>query len=787
MSYADGRIYFDFTANSAASQQVDDVIKLLRDWSSESKDMPPMTIIDKYVTMYIGLIKEIGYGGLNTTRQYILDLVKNIIADVVKNNIISNHTINNFFVNKMKINSYDSIDELNKDLIEMNNVANTVIDTKRMIRNHDIIKKRYNLNKLCGVFFTNYCSEIGFTIPLIFNICRKLDTYNLELPDKINLMCEELAYLLDTEFDYKENSSGRSIDRESMLYTIIPGVFTYILGTYSSDGIPTKVTRQVIDAAIRKLEKSSFFTQRGIIVFSNKDYLDTLKGAAVDVQASFFNVLAGYQIDGSINTKEGMLKFMGRLERMSYIYLKDYLWYVLYYYAIATNKMNNELNISISKSLNTIVSAQYKNTEDKIFAEHIKAFQLRTLIEFVNCLKINLFAYSEVDVEEKERTKNAISEINKVIDILMAEIDYSKIEKDQPVKIRDRKDDSGFPNQISTYECKALAASDYIADKLIKCVDEDTKKHFIDIACEKSIISNEAVGKFLNKALDTNPEFYDLDYMKSKLNETYNELSEDIHSTPTAEAYNTIGIITGLTNKIDSILSVPEIVREDAELVDYNTDDIDTTIEEVLNTNIDNYIIAETTSLVAGVPLQEMKLSSYANMVMDKFRQGYDYLNDKQKLVFDEIDRMADSFDRMDDKESRAEARMQIVKGKMLPPLSRCLKTLLLAGALSFINPWFGLLVIIIKYVTSRNATKEERQAVCDELEVEIQMIDRKINDAVEDKDYKLERKLRLLKKKMLVQYSKISFDNMVKWDRSLYMKSDTDETGSKITLKDEQ
>ena len=182
-----------------------------------------------------------------------------------------------------------------------------------------------------------------------------------------------------------------------------------------------------------------------------------------------------------------------------------------------------------------------------------------------------------------------------------------------------------------------------------------------------------------------------------------------------------------------------------------------------------------------------MKLSSYANMVMDKFRQGYDYLNDKQKLVFDEIDRMADSFDRMDDKESRAEARMQVVKGKMLPPLSRCLKTLLLAGALSFINPWFGLLVIIIKYVTSRNATKEERQAVCDELEVEIQMIDRKINDAVEDKDYKLERKLRLLKKKMLVQYSKISFDNMVKWDRSLYMKSDTDDTGSKITLKDEQ
>ena len=65
-------------------------------------------------------------------------------------------------------------------------------------------------------------------------------------------------------------------------------------------------------------------------------------------------------------------------------------------------------------------------------------------------------------------------------------------------------------------------------------------------------------------------------------------------------------------------------------------------------------------------------------------------------------------------------------------------------------------------------------------------MIDRKIQDAVDEKDYKLERKLRLLKKKMLVQYSKISFDNMVKWDNSLYMKSQTDETGQKIGLKED-
>ena len=64
-------------------------------------------------------------------------------------------------------------------------------------------------------------------------------------------------------------------------------------------------------------------------------------------------------------------------------------------------------------------------------------------------------------------------------------------------------------------------------------------------------------------------------------------------------------------------------------------------------------------------------------------------------------------------------------------------------------------------------------------------MIDRRIQDAVDDKDYKQERKLRVLKKKMLTQYSKLSYDNQTKWDRSLTMKDQADETGARITLKD--
>jgi hypothetical protein len=58
----------------------------------------------------------------------------------------------------------------------------------------------------------------------------------------------------------------------------------------------------------------------------------------------------------------------------------------------------------------------------------------------------------------------------------------------------------------------------------------------------------------------------------------------------------------------------------------------------------------------------------------------------------------------------------------------------------------------------------KERQMVVDELSVELKMIDKYIQDADDKKDYKKERELMLVKKKLQNQYSRLSYNINVEW-----------------------
>lgn len=185
--------------------------------------------------------------------------------------------------------------------------------------------------------------------------------------------------------------------------------------------------------------------------------------------------------------------------------------------------------------------------------------------------------------------------------------------------------------------------------------------------------------------------------------------------------------------------------------------------------------------------VQEMKISSYVTLALNRAKKVFDTLNDKQKAAFTTMDRIAHSIETWDDKDERDDARMRIVNGKMLPALSKCFKTVLAVGALSyFVSIYLGIVALVMKFVKAKNAEKKERQAIVDELEVELEMIDKRINHASDNGRTKEERNLRLLKKKLATRYTQIALKNIDKWDGSVVMKTDAEGTVSKYALKDE-
>lgn len=784
------RNYFDYATDSTTQMQK--LVSDCRDWKNQCTDLSSKDIIKKYIEKIYNADKHTTTDDYSKGLEYVMGLVRDILATVIENdNKINNTTIELLFKEFQPINTdsfkSDKLDELKK-------FCKNVIDTKRIKRNHEIISKRYNFKDLLRKeFLIGDRRDRHYHTPFIFSICRKLDTYNLELPEKINLMCEELAYLLDHEYRYAyivDRDESRNEDsRWETLKDIVPGVMTYILGTYSAEGIPEDVFNKVISAAASKVTNSSFFNANRI-ENSNVSYFNAIMNS--DDNEYFFSRLAKVQRNGDINTKRGLLNFIFSID--NFFDLDKLYYYVIYFYAIFTPTFER-FNLSLRKILNALVT----DTIEKSKTDSIESqlYKVETAFKVTSNFLKNLKPtnrYIEGEAEDfKERYQKVCDDLENVCKDINEKVFYFKSKKkveEESVKKEsvDVNDDTGLPLTISDYEKKILSSSEFMISRLNESVED--KQNFIDIITDKAIISHKEATDFLSKAIDECPEYFNLKKLKSYLQESYNVISEDQSIETTSDRYIAMGEISNIISKIDKYYrntkTSSDIIDESFDFADYDMSNINNTVKQILETNISNYIISETVHNVVKIPVHEMKISSYGRLVLDKFRQGYDYLNDKQKAVFDTLDRLADRFSHFDDKEARAEARMQVIKGQMLPPLSKCLKTILFAGLIAIINPWLGLLAIIVKYVTSKNATKEERQAVCDELEVEIQMIDRKIQDAVDEKDYKLERKLRLLKKKMLVQYSKISFDNMVKWDNSLYMKSQTDETGQKIGLKED-
>lgn len=780
------RNYYDLATDQ--SKVIQNYVDICRNWKNNCKDNSPKDILTNFVDIMVSVDRDPYLnksGGVN----YLRDLIKEIFAYVIENSKITVFDLNSMF----NLNRYSIGPELSMEKTkQLEMFARMVVDTKRMKKNHEIISKRYNIKELINkLFFRTNRRNLGCFTPFIFSMCRKLDTYNLELPDKINLMCEEIAYIIDSEYKHVANWDDED-NRYNTLKNIIPGVFTYILGTYTSDGIPTDVVDKVLKAAANKLYNSSFFISNGLLNYGNV-YLDTILKDSPNnnnVKQIFINA----QKSGSINTESGMKDLFKELNKnMAGYDMKFICFYIIYFYAIFTDKFE-KFNLSVSKALYNIIT-NHVNKDYNDIALSEKIFRLEDFISQIHtfsiCLKPIAIYTDSTDKAFVDRYTKVVIEIDKLLQTLYSDLYYLKLKKNSMNDkiVEDRNDDTAFshPGNPSMYEIKNKVTFDFIKDK-VNHLSKNEAKDFVDIITDPSIIINQEATDYIDKVLDVLPDYFNMPQLKSRLQESYKSISENYNITgDNVQTINAMGNISNLIRKIDKIENTPEVLKEDTTIIpDYTMDNIHDTIDEIVSNNINAFIVAETTKEVLKLdPVHEMKIINYARLALDKVKEGWNKLTDTQKEICNTIDRMAETFDHYNEKEAKAEARLQVVKGNMLPSASSCLKTILQAGALFVINPWFGLILMIVKFVTAKNATKEERQAVIDELEVEIEMIDRRIQDAVDDKEYDKERKLRILKKKMLTQYSKMSMNNDLRWNKSLVMKDKTDETGSRITLKD--
>lgn len=679
----------------------------------------------------------------------------------------------------------------------INRASTEYMDVRRVEINHEIICKRF---KNMGMSLAKDDSEFKMIksdynfIPM-YQICQKLDTYNIGLPEKINLMIEEIAYRFD-----KIDSEYRPTKE------ILLTVFSYIFAIYSGEDVPEDNILKVITAAINKLEASVYLNIK-LIGNSQYKYINGLTGTeTIDSNKQrYINIIAQYQKSGKINTHfKDMMKELGERVKSSYD-ITDIL-NLIYLYFVFTDKYKQFKDESSCKDCIKAFAKTIIESNRFFDAVNMSKMYIQSLMGFQFYLKHDI---QSDDKTIAERALKVVKDITKVIEDIREYIDDYNI-KVHATPMTDDKEDDGlgfqgmsdyekdvlkkFTESVAVFEAMTIDQDafeqTYGNPEILAECDDQMIKTITDFVIENPKMINEDV--YMN-ALDSAYKIVSTNLFKDdKINPNYiSKLSTLKAAQGAIIDKNQEEMKSMLAGGSSNVTPYKDINITDMHtLEEFNINDIND-IKKYLDTNqlamAKTIREAECINSSAQIIIQEMKISSYVTLALDKAKKVFDTLNDKQKEAFTTIDRIAHSIESWDDKDERDDARMRVVNGKMLPALSKCFKTVLAVGALSyFVSIYLGILALVMKFVKAKNAEKRERQAIVDEIEVELEMIDKRISTASDNGNMKEERNLRLLKKKLATKYTQIALKNIDKWDNSVVMKQDSDATVSRFHLKED-
>ena len=108
-----------------------------------------------------------------------------------------------------------------------------------------------------------------------------------------------------------------------------------------------------------------------------------------------------------------------------------------------------------------------------------------------------------------------------------------------------------------------------------------------------------------------------------------------------------------------------------------------------------------------------------------------------------------------DEKEKNA-----FIRTKILPPLKRIIVIAASTGLGMMISPAAALVACVVAFSLTKNVSKSARQSIANELEADLAIVHKELQTAYDSSDTEKERNLRILKKKLQVEYYKLQQEN---------------------------
>ena len=607
---------------------------------------------------------------------------------------------------------------------------NNCICYDRIISNHAKLAKRYNID--------NFVKESIFTkeqaADTVLEFCKLIDTYNLPIEAKMSIALENTLYA------YEKNRVP--YDRKSILENVID----YFLFYHNEDADMAKVIKDCLPRTVlyeaKDYEDLDIFPDTFIDNFSlfeqetadGFSYIheDKIREALKEIKkgsSTTKNAIKEYKFSKE-KTPESMKRLILSIYNRSAEDIiednPDILNMILMFFVLGTAfSISSVIGILAAVTMAIIhINMSLKNANKLVdqYERHLKKVEKKLDKEEYGSEKYKrLEAYKEKLESDLEKLKDYRDDLK------------SEYEKQQE---EESEEDEDLEESVETL--KAI-------DLSIKYIDEFGH---IDI--------NEIFSKANSLALDDfdllaeyavrYPDLLD----PEKLNNVYSIQRESVLSLNAVSKYVRSSIIS------DAIYKLTEAYNESYD-ENISTEDTLKQLNEMMitidaiNESINSYDDAE-------YPLLELTVKNSINLAVERIKKAATDLSEKEKALSKTIDMSFENLGKGLTNAEEREDREAVIRGQVLPPASRIIKTAIISGATWLVHPALTAIYLIGKFALSSKNRAKERQIILDEIDVELNMCDRYIKEAEDKNDLKAIRRLLMIKKKLEAQRSRLVF-----------------------------
>lgn len=259
-----------------------------------------------------------------------------------------------------------------------------------------------------------------------------------------------------------------------------------------------------------------------------------------------------------------------------------------------------------------------------------------------------------------------------------------------------------------------------------------------------NILENVDIGELFNDEVD---DFYD-DYVKdvalltTKLESVSNDDMRDILKESKNKLYSRPRRPHLLIDKYNEALDI------------LNTESSIESLEDLIDVNECFESLKELNQLISEGAVKNNLL-----IAREKLRKATVKLKDVDKEYSRRIDNYLGNMIEKTQKNLTNKNREAVIKGSILPSASAILKLALASGASALINPALGAIVLLGGLGAAKIGTLKEKQYILDEIDIELKLVDKKIQLAERNDDTKALEQLYKLEKRLNREKARIEFN----------------------------